>query len=127
MKKRKLKKLVKSAQRTVKNNIKSSLVKELNSLTSGPGQGSKKLVKEIEKGAKRLAKKLSKEIKIDKSTLIEKEVEVKTLNAAKTTKSTTAESKVTIPKKAATSIEQGAKLKNPSVALVKTEVAEEKS
>jgi hypothetical protein len=67
--------LVKSAQKTVRKNIQSSLVKELTILTGMLGQDSKKLIKEIEKGSKQLAKKLSNKIKIDNSALVETETE----------------------------------------------------
>ena len=71
MKKKKLKSLVESARKTVRNDIKRSLITELTSIAVKLGQDSKKLNKEIEKGSKELAKKLSKDIRIDKAAIIE--------------------------------------------------------
>jgi len=71
MKKSKLKSLVKSARKTAKKDIRLSLVAGLKEIASKFGEGSKKLNKDIEKGSKQLAKKLSKDIKIDKSAIIE--------------------------------------------------------
>jgi len=70
MKKSKLKSLIKSARKTAKEDIRTSLVIELKEIASKFGTGSKKLHKDIEKGSKQLAKKLAKDIKIDKSTLV---------------------------------------------------------
>ncbi len=56
---------VKSAKRTVRDDIKLSLIKELKALTGKFGNASEKLEKEISKSAKKLAKKISKEIKVD--------------------------------------------------------------
>jgi hypothetical protein len=71
MKKKKLKSLVKSARKTVRNDIKRSLITELTGIAVKLGQDSKKLNKEIEKGSKELAKKLAKDIKIDKAAIVE--------------------------------------------------------
>ncbi|HEY0177030.1 MAG TPA: hypothetical protein VGC08_11675 [Pedobacter sp.] len=71
MKKSKLRSLVKSARKTAKKDIKLNLISELKEIAGKFGQGSKKLERDIEKGSKQLAKKLSKDIKIDKSAIIE--------------------------------------------------------
>ncbi len=71
MKKSKLKSLVKTARKKAKKDIKSSLITELREIAGRFGQDSKKIRKDIEKGSTQLAKKLSKDIKIDKSAILE--------------------------------------------------------
>ena len=71
MKKSKLKSLVKTARKQAKKDIKSSLITELREIAGRFGQESKKIRKDIEKGSNQLAKKLSKDIKIDKSAILE--------------------------------------------------------
>lgn len=71
MKKDKRKSLVKSARKTVREDIKQSLIAQMKEVVGKMGQGSKKLNKEIEKGSKQLAKKLSKELKINQVALLE--------------------------------------------------------
>lgn len=71
MKKKKLRSLIKSARKTVKNDIQENLINGLKAITLQLGQDSKKLTKDIEKGARQLAKKLAKDIKIDKAAIIE--------------------------------------------------------
>jgi hypothetical protein len=53
----------KSEIKKIKKEIESSLIQELQTVTSKLGEGSNKLTKKIEKGAKKLAKKLSHQIK----------------------------------------------------------------
>jgi hypothetical protein len=60
---------LKSVKKTVEDDIKLSLIKELKSLTSKFGDASAKLEKEISKGAKKLAKKISREIKIEEEAV----------------------------------------------------------
>jgi hypothetical protein len=59
---------VKSAKRTVRDDIKLNLIKELKALTGKFGNASGKLEKEISKSAKKLAKTISKEIKVAEAT-----------------------------------------------------------
>lgn len=71
MKKSKLKSLVKSARKTAEKDIRLSLITGLKEIAGVFGEGSKKINKDIEKSAKQLAKKLSKDIKINKTAIIE--------------------------------------------------------
>jgi predicted oxidoreductase len=66
MKKKKLKALVKSAKKTIREDIKTDLITRLQEITGKYGQDSKKLNKDIQKGASQLARKLAKDIKVDK-------------------------------------------------------------
>jgi predicted oxidoreductase len=66
MKKKKLKALVKSAKKTLREDIKTDLITRLQEITGKYGQDSKKLNKDIQKGASQLARKLAKDIKVDK-------------------------------------------------------------
>ena len=127
MKKNKLKKLVKSVRKTIKKNIKLSLVAELQSLTGKLNQDSKKLAKEIEKGSKQLAKKISKGIKIDKSTLVESSVEAKVPDITKTSDPILVKPEATAPATTEISTKPLAKVKTPSVPSVKIDVTEKKS
>lgn len=127
MKKNKLKKLVKSARKTIKKNIKLSLVAELQSLTGKLNQDSKKLAKEIEKGSKELAKKISKGIKIDKSTLVESSIEAKVPDVTKISDPVLLKPEVTVPTKTEIITKPLAKVKTPPVPSVTIDVTEKKS
>jgi hypothetical protein len=71
MKKKKLKALVKSAKKTIREDIKTDLIARLQEITAKYGQDSKKLNKDIQKGAAQLARKLAKDIKVDKAAVAE--------------------------------------------------------
>ena len=89
MKKDKLKTLVKSARKTAKEVLRSSIALQLKDATSKLGLTSKKVNKAIEKTAKQLAKKLSSEVTIDKDALaitVPEPVEVKTAEPQKIAK-----------------------------------------
>ena len=60
---------VKSAKRTIREDIKLSLVTELKALTGKFGDASIKLDKEINRSAKKLAKKISKEIRTEEQAI----------------------------------------------------------
>jgi len=60
---------IKSAKRTIRDDIKLSLITELKALTGKFGDASIKLDKEINRSAKKLAKKISKEIKIEEPVI----------------------------------------------------------
>lgn len=63
-------KLISLARKTIRKDIRLSLIAKLKEVSAKLGQGSKELEKEIEKGSKRLAKKVLKELKVDKSVLL---------------------------------------------------------
>ncbi len=63
-------KLISLARKTIRKDIRLSLIAKLKEVSANLGQGSKELEKEIEKGSKRLAKKVLKELKVDKSVLL---------------------------------------------------------
>lgn len=64
-------KSTKSIRKTIRKDIKQSLIARLKEIAVDMGQGSKKMKKEIEKGSKHLAKTLVKELKIDRSIISE--------------------------------------------------------
>ncbi len=69
MTKKESQKLIKSAKKTLRENIKLTLVKELKEVVAQFGHGAQVAEKEISKSSKHLAKKLSKKIKIDGAAL----------------------------------------------------------
>lgn len=70
MEKEERKRLLKTAKKTVRQQIKATLVKELTEVVAKTsGQDSKAIRKQINKGSVQLTKKLLKKIKIDQSTL----------------------------------------------------------